>query len=151
MALNELDALELAKVAGASIGSLLVLAYPLMRLVRMWNIDRKDSTKDASEGLLYTHLSEQVKTLSELLDKSRAETQKLATELAHMKSRLAILETYEESNKRLKEKLDLKDDEIKELTYQLTQYRKRSKLIEERLRMYETVSDFAPFQESRND
>jgi len=148
MALNELDPVELAKVAGVSISSLLVLAYPLMKLVRMWNVDRKDSSKDASEGLLYNHLSEQVKTLSELLDKSRAETQKLITEITHLKSRLAILETHEETNKKLKEKLDAKDDEIKELTYTLTQYRRRSRVLEERLRKFETVSDFMPLSEN---
>ena len=144
MAFTDIDPTELAKVVGASLGSMLVMAYPLMKLLRIWNTDRKDSSKDISESKLYEHLSEQVRILSESLDKSRNETSKLITEMAHLKSRLAVLETHEEVNKKLKEKLDSKDKEIQELSLDLGNYRKRLRTLEHRLAKFETVTDFMP-------
>lgn len=100
------------QIVGGSIGGLLVLSYPVMKLVRLWSADRKDGSKDGAESVLYQHLSDQVKSMSDELSKYRNVNSELLAEVSVLRGKVSHLEDVHALNKKLKEKLDQKDEEI---------------------------------------
>jgi len=115
-----LDLDSFLKVAGYSLTGMLALAYPLMKLVRVWSKDRADNSKDTAEAVLYSHLSGQVKNLSDNLDKAREDNNKLLTEVGSLRIRVMHLESVEAINAKFKAKLDQKDLEITALNTKLS-------------------------------
>ena len=117
----EFDVNEMVKITGATFVAVLVMSFALIKIVRLWNVDKAGNNKDGAEAILYQHLSEQVTSLANSLDASRVENSKMLNELSSLKTRIMHLEGVEGINAKLKEKLDLKDCEILALSKQVVE------------------------------
>ena len=100
------------QIAGATIASIIALAFPIMKLVRVYSSDKVASQKDSSESFLYQHLKEQIEQNKIELESAKEENKRLWNIIHELESRLKRLEQFEESYDRLKRKLDVKDEEI---------------------------------------
>lgn len=93
----------------AVVVAVLAAAFPLMKLVRMWNADKAENSKSSAESLLYDRLKDQIDTLQGEITKLLDENHKQRQTIGELEHRIKRLEGYEETVERLKKKLDEKD------------------------------------------
>ena len=131
----------------AVVVAVLAAAFPLMKLVRMWNTDKAENSKSSAESLLYDRLKDQIDTLQGEITKLLDENHKQRQTIGELEARIKRLEGYEETVERLKKKLDEKDvnlqqrelkihelfDVILTKDNEITDLRNRIKALEERI------------------
>jgi septal ring factor EnvC (AmiA/AmiB activator) len=100
---------------GAIVAIFMIMAFPVMRLARLWKSDVKQNARDDAEISLYDSLSKQVQILSSTVNNQREENNKLTEQVSQLKSKVMHFEDIHAQHDRLKKKLDVKDAEIERL------------------------------------
>ena len=115
------------QMIAAVVVGVIAMAWPIMKLVRLWNSDRSSNSKDSAESFLYTHLKEQIEENKKDLAKSKEENERLWNMIRDLETRLKRLEDFESANAKLKIKLNEKDDVIRKKDQMIDELRKELK------------------------
>ena len=101
-------------VIASIVAGVIAMAWPIMRLVRMWNVDKTNNSKDSAESFLYKHLKDQIEEAKKDNALAKEENLRLWKIIREMETRLKKVEDYEASNEKLKHKLDDKDCKLRQ-------------------------------------
>lgn len=119
---------------------LIAIAKPIMGMVRQYQSNRAESAKDGADEALYKQLKEQIEINSRDIRNLIDERNRWHEEAINLRSRVTQLEEAKLTIERMKQKLDEKDELLRErdaenrrLMYEIIQLKDRLHLLELRL------------------